>query len=73
MAPDDPIGTVRATAGTLAVRAHSANHDDELAWFLIDIDGQDLSGLDIEEIEDLIAAWPVVYQPSLMDQQETLD
>lgn len=69
-APDDPIGTVRATAGILALRAPASSirtdvDDDELSWFIIDIGGaKDLFDMNCEEIEDLIAAWPIVYQPS---------
>lgn len=58
--PDDPIGTVRATAGILAIRANSANPDyPELSWFIIDVGVDDLPA----NTEDLIAAWPIVYQP----------
>ncbi|OBC11423.1 hypothetical protein A5784_35075 [Mycobacterium sp. 852013-50091_SCH5140682] len=68
-APDDPIGTVRATKGVLAVRAPASSvqpdvDDDELSWFIIDIGGAgDLFDLHTEMIEDLIATWPIVYQP----------
>jgi hypothetical protein len=63
MAPDDPLGTVRAGAGVLAVRAQSAQPEleDELSWFVIDIGG--LDDLQPDEVEDLIGAWPIVYQP----------
>lgn len=66
MAPDDPIGTVRATTGLLAVRATASSAipdlgDDDLSWFIIDIGGQD--DLDPDQIEQLIATWPIVYQP----------
>lgn len=62
-APEDPIGTVRAGDGVLAIRAHSAQPDypDDLAWFVIDIGGQD--ELDFNTVEDLIGTWPIVYQP----------
>lgn len=58
--PDDPIGTVRATDGILAIRANSANPDyPELSWFIIDVGVDDLPA----NTEDLIATWPIVYQP----------
>lgn len=70
MAPDDPIGTVRATDGILALRAPASSirpdmdGDDELSWFIIDIGrAKDLFDMDFEEIEDRIATWPIVYQP----------
>ncbi|MFV8173782.1 hypothetical protein [Mycolicibacterium peregrinum] len=68
-APDDPIGTVRATAGILALRAPASSirpdvDDDELSWFIIDIGSAgDLFYRDTEEIEARIATWPIVYQP----------
>lgn len=68
-APDDPIGTVRATDGVLALRAPasavSSDADNEdLSWFIIDIGGgEHLVDMGFEEIEDLIATWPIVYQP----------
>lgn len=63
MAPDDPLGTVRAGDGVLAVRAHSAqpDYEDDLSWFVIDIGGQD--DMQPDEVEDAIAGWPIVYQP----------
>lgn len=61
--PDDPIGTVRAGVGVLAIRAHSANpdYDDALVWYVIDIGGQD--DLQLEHVEAMISTWPIVYQP----------
>ena len=73
-APDDPIGTVRATEGILAVRAPSSAFSPDadsadLSWFIVDIGGgQALVDMDFEEIEDLIAAWPIVYQPGSLAQ-----
>lgn len=65
MSPDDPLGTVRAGDGTLAIRAHSAQseYEDELSWFIVDIGGDILSRIDFDEVERLIATWPIVYQP----------
>lgn len=62
MAPDDPIGTVRAGNGILAVRAPNAQpgNANELSWFVIDI-GADLDWDDIDQ--DQIVDWPIVYQP----------
>lgn len=62
--PDDPIGTVRAGNGLLAIRAQSANpdwEDDELSWFVIDIGHQD--DMQPDDIEAQLGAWPIVYQP----------
>ena len=67
--PDDPIGTVRATDGILALRAPASGsspdaHDEELSWFIVDIGcGQCLVDLGVESIEALIGDWPIVYQP----------
>lgn len=64
---DDPSGTVRATADTLAVRAPSADSEsNDLSWFLIDIGhgGPDYSDMDHEDITALILTWPIVYQPA---------
>jgi hypothetical protein len=61
MAPDDPIGTVRATDGVLAIRAHGT---EDLAWFAVDISDDAEHQLDPADFdEDLIATWPIVYQP----------
>lgn len=59
--PDDPIGTVRAGDGILAIRAQTANPEcaDHLSWFAIDIGAGDMPG----DIEALIGTWPIVYQP----------
>lgn len=64
-APEDPLGTVRAGDGTLAVRAHSTNPEyDDLAWFVIDIGGDILDQVyDPDDVEQLIGTWPIVYQP----------
>jgi hypothetical protein len=66
-APDDILGTVRAGDGTLAIRAHSiANIDytDDLVWFIVDIGGElNLADTDLEDINQLIGTWPIVYQP----------
>lgn len=64
-APDDLIGTVRAGDGVLAIRAHSVNPEwaDDLSWFVIDIGGQ--GDMQPDEIEALIATWPIVYQPPI--------
>lgn len=64
-APDDLLGTVRAGDGVLAIRAHSANPEwaDDLSWFVIDIGGQ--ADMQPDEIEALIATWPIVYQPPI--------
>lgn len=64
MSPDDPLGTVRAGDGTLAIRARSAQpeFDGELSWIIVDIGGDILSRIDPDGIEQLIGAWPVVYQ-----------
>ncbi len=60
-APDDPIGTVRAGDGLLAIRAHTESSDDELSWFIIDIGfGGDLR---VAQLEGAIGTWPIVYQP----------
>jgi hypothetical protein len=60
-APDDPLGTVRAGPGVLAIRAHSANpdHADEISWFVVDIGIGDMP----DNVEALIATWPIAYQP----------
>lgn len=68
MGPDDPIGTVRATDGLLAVRAHSpdADHSDDLIWFLVDVGGNaamPASADDWERFSEQISDWPIVYQP----------
>lgn len=60
--PDDPLGTVRAGDGLLAVRAYSVhpeadNHD--LAWFIVNIGAQ----LEPDMDADQLYTWPVVYQP----------
>lgn len=62
-APDDPLGTVRAGTGLLAVRAHSAQPEwpDDLSWFIIAIGHQ--GAIDPDQIEALISTWPIVYQP----------
>lgn len=64
--PDDPLGTVRAGDGTLAVRASTVNAEavDGLSWFIIDIGGDILGQVHHpEDVEHLIDTWPVVYQP----------
>jgi hypothetical protein len=71
--PDDPIGTVRATDGYLAIRAPSSSFnldiDDEgLSWFVIDVGATHqaaewLNGLEWEEIAELLGTWSIVYQP----------
>ncbi|BBY18275.1 hypothetical protein [Mycolicibacterium litorale] len=59
-------------AGVLALRAPASSFrpdldDDDgvdLSWFIVDIGGaEDPVALDIEDIEDLLALWPIVYQP----------
>ncbi|OBK04693.1 hypothetical protein A5746_10370 [Mycolicibacterium conceptionense] len=78
-APDDPIGTVRATSGILALRAPAScgNPDafgEELSWFIVDIGGgQALVDMDFGKVEDLITTWPVVYQPSTEPSQPWSD
>jgi hypothetical protein len=65
MGPDDPIGTVRAGDGTLAVRAPSTSIDAELgsdtdlSWFIIDIGGD----IHEDDVLLLLDTWPIVYQP----------
>lgn len=60
MGPDDPIGTVRAGDGSLAIRAHNSDPDsDELSWFVIDIGGD----VHPDDVLLLLDAWPIVYQP----------
>jgi hypothetical protein len=63
MAPDDPIGTVRAGQGVLAVRAQCAqpDYEDDLSWFAIDIGG--MGDMPPDEVEEQIGTWPIVYQP----------
>jgi hypothetical protein len=64
-APDDILGTVRAVDGTLAIRAHSiAVEYNDLVWFIVDIGGElNLADTDLEDINQLIGTWPIVYQP----------
>jgi hypothetical protein len=61
MAPDDTLGTVRAGPGILAIRAPSANPEwaDDLSWFVVDIGIGDMP----DDVEALIATWPIAYQP----------
>lgn len=56
--PDDPLGTVRAGPGLLAIRAHTADPDcGDLAWYIVP------AGAAIpDDVEDLIASWPIVHQ-----------
>jgi hypothetical protein len=59
--PDDPLGTVGAGEGLLAVRAPSAQPTpgDELSWFIIPIGGHLDPDLDIDQLY----TWPIAYQP----------
>lgn len=61
--PQDPIGTVRAGDGLLAVRAHSADPDyaEDLVWYIIDIGSDECPA----NVEHRIDGWPVVYRPTL--------
>lgn len=73
-APQDPIGTVRATDGVLAIRGPASGFGPDadsvdLSWFIVDIGrGEDLADMSIEEIHHLLANWPIVYQPGSIAQ-----
>lgn len=61
--PDDPIGTVRATSGFLAIRAHAQNDaaSEELSWFIVQIGEDNLADA---PIETQLHTWAIVYQPN---------
>jgi hypothetical protein len=62
--PNDPLGTVRAGDGLLAIRAQNSDPDtDELSWFVVDISTTEMDGEYLEDQVDRLAAWPIVYQP----------
>lgn len=57
--PQDPIGTVRATDGLLAVRTYSPESDD-LVWYILAIGADDYPA----NVEYQLPDWPIVYQPA---------
>jgi hypothetical protein len=67
--PDDPVLTVRAGDGVLAVRAPASSLNpeadpDQLAWFIVSGGGGlDLPDLEIPELVARVTSWPIVYQP----------
>lgn len=61
MLPDDPLGTVRAGAGLVAVRCHSSEPDDadDLIWLIVNVAAHDV---DLDVTKAHLAQLPIVYQ-----------